>query len=169
MVESTEKKEYKPASKDEEEHIELLNLKSKQRASPFLNKQRSWQDEDHFSIPAELMKGITEELGFLIPSYIQGVAIPMIVREHEGDFINLIAQSKNGSGKTGAFTIGSALRVDPKINKPQVIAICHIRELSSQIADVYKKVCKFSDITVSDFTATNNANAHILVTTLGQL
>lgn len=93
----------------------------------------------------------------------------MIIRAHEGEFVNLIAQSKNGSGKTGAFTIGSTLRVDPKINKPQVIAICHIRELSSQIADVYKKVCKFSDITVSDYTATNNANAHILVTTLGQL
>lgn len=78
----------------------------------------------------------------------------MITREHDGEFVNLIAQSKNGSGKTGAFTIGSALRVDPKINKPQVIAICHIRELSAQIAEVYRKVCKFSDITVSDYTAT---------------
>lgn len=71
MVESTQpQKQYKPASKDEEETIELLNLKSKQRASPFLNKQRSWQDEDHFAIPPEILKGITEELQFLIPSYI---------------------------------------------------------------------------------------------------
>jgi len=30
---------------------------------------------------------------------------------------NLMAQSKNGSGKTGAFCIGSALRVDQKVEK----------------------------------------------------
>jgi hypothetical protein len=42
----------------------------------------------------------------------------MITRKDENDdFINLIAQSKNGSGKTGAFTIGTVLRVDPKIQK----------------------------------------------------
>jgi len=41
----------------------------------------------------------------------------MIIKPYENEYINLIAQSKNGSGKTGAFTIGSVLRVDPKINK----------------------------------------------------
>jgi len=71
MVEATQtKKEFKPATKDEEETVELLTLKSKQRASPFLNKSRSWTDEDHFQIPPEILKGITEELGFLLPSYI---------------------------------------------------------------------------------------------------
>ena len=84
--------------------------------------------------------------------------------------MNLIAQSKNGSGKTGAFTIGTVLRVDPKIPKTQVLVLCHIRELSAQIADVYSKITKFSDITVSDYTATGKAgNAHIVVTTLGGL
>lgn len=54
----------------------------------------------------------------------------MITRKDENnDFINLIAQSKNGSGKTGAFTIGTVLRVDPKIQKTQVLVVCHIREL----------------------------------------
>jgi len=55
----------------------------------------------------------------------------MIIRAHEGEYVNLIAQSKNGSGKTGAFAIGSVLRVDPKIPKTQVLVICHIRELSA--------------------------------------
>lgn len=55
----------------------------------------------------------------------------MITRKDEnGEFINLIAQSKNGSGKTGAFTIGTVLRVDPKIAKTQILVVCHIRELS---------------------------------------
>jgi ATP-dependent RNA helicase DDX19/DBP5 len=53
------------------------------------------------------------------------------VKPIKGVHIDLIAQSKNGSGKTGAFTIGSVLRVDPKIPKPQVLCICHVRELSS--------------------------------------
>jgi len=63
------------------------------------------------------LKGITEELGFSVPSGIQGYAIPIITKtDSEGDFVSLIAQSKNGSGKT-AFTIGSVLRVDPKLPK----------------------------------------------------
>lgn len=64
------KKQYVTASKDEEETIELLNLKSKQRASPFLHKQRTWEDEDHYAIPKDILKGIVEELGFLSPSII---------------------------------------------------------------------------------------------------
>lgn len=173
MVESNQaaKKEYITAKKDEEETIELLQLKAKQRASPFLHKQRTWEDEDHMTIPKDILKGIVEELGFLSPSIIQGVAIPMITRKDEnGEHINLIAQSKNGSGKTGAFTIGTVLRVDPKVQKTQVLVVCHIRELSQQIADVYEKITKFTDITVSNFTNSGKANdAHIVVTTLGAL
>lgn len=83
------------------------------------------------------MKGITQELGFSVPSNIQGFAIPIITKEEGGEYSSMIAQSKNGSGKTGAFSIGSVLRVDPKIQKPQVIVLCHIRELCQQITDVY--------------------------------
>jgi superfamily II DNA/RNA helicase len=31
---------------------------------------------------------------------------------------SIIAQSKNGSGKTGAFVVGSLLRVDPELKAP---------------------------------------------------
>jgi len=57
-------------------------------------------------------------LGFLKPSNIQAVAVPLIAKPIEGEYFNLIAQSKNGSGKTGAFSIGSVLRIDPAIQKP---------------------------------------------------
>ena len=54
--------------------------------------------------------------------------------------------------------------------KPQVLCVCHVRELSSQIAEVYEKITKFSDITVTNYTATGKAEgAHIVVTTLGKL
>ena len=51
------------------------------------------------------------------PSRIQGVAIPYIVAidEETKQHDNLIAQAKYGAGKTGAFVIGSLLRVDPSI------------------------------------------------------
>jgi superfamily II DNA/RNA helicase len=59
------------------------------------------------------------------------------VKPIKGVHIDLIAQSKNGSGKTGAFSIGSMLRVDRNIPKTQVLTICHVRELCLQTADVY--------------------------------
>lgn len=58
----------------------------------------------------------------------------------------MIAQSKNGTGKTGAFSIGSILRVDRKIIKPQVLVLAHVRELAQQIADVYLALTKNTDI-----------------------
>lgn len=48
--------------------MKLKNVK--QKASPFINQQRSWDDEDVFAIPSEIRKGIIEELGFLKPSNI---------------------------------------------------------------------------------------------------
>ena len=62
------------------------------------------------------------------------------------------------------------MRVDPKILKPQVLCVCHVRELSQQIAEVYEKITKFSDIQVSNYTVSGKAEgAHIVVTTLGKL
>lgn len=89
-----------------------------QKASPFLSKKQNWDDDDEegLDISAEIKKGITEELMFTRPSIIQAVAIPLILgTDDSGNYQNLIAQSKNGSGKTGAFTIGSAMRIDPAL------------------------------------------------------
>lgn len=94
----------------------------------------------------------------------------MIAKPTNNTYYDLIAQSKNGSGKTGAFAIGSVLRVDPKIKKPQVLCVCHVRELSTQIAEVYKKITKFSDIEVSNYTTDGKADGcQVVVTTLGKL
>lgn len=56
----------------------MQNNFTKNLMSPFINQTRSWDDDEHFRIPDELKKGITNELGFLKPSKIQGVAIPII-------------------------------------------------------------------------------------------
>lgn len=97
------------------------------------------------------------------------MAIPLIATPVNGVYHDLIAQSKNGSGKTGAFSVGSTLRIDASIQKPQILCVAHVRELSSQIADVYSKLTKYTNITVSNLTVDSNVNAHIIVTTLGKL
>ena len=99
--------------------------------SPFLDIQKDWASEDFVSIPVNMQRGIVECLRFDNPSQIQGVSIPLIATEVEpGLYDNLIAQGKNGSGKTGSFAIGTSLRIDPTIPKPQVLVLCHIRELT---------------------------------------
>lgn len=135
-----------------DEGVEIMqNRFTRNITSPFINQKKAWdEDTDFIQISPELIKGIVEELGFIKPSKIQAVAIPMIQNNQDGVYFDLIAQSKNGSGKTGAFAIGSTLRVDPSIMKPQVLVVCHVRELASQIAEVYTKLTKFTNINVSN-------------------
>ena len=153
------------------EAAELIeNKHTKNLTGVFINQRKAWDDENDFQISPELIRGITEELGFIKPSNIQGVAIPMITDAVNGVHHDLIAQSKNGSGKTGAFAIGTTLRVDPAIMKPQVLVLAHFRELAAQIADVYTKLCKYTNINVTNFTVSGKTEGvHIIVTTLGKL
>ena len=66
--------------------------------------------------------------------------------------------------------MGSVLRIDPAVIKPQVLVVAHVRELSSQIANVYTKLCKYTNINVTNFTITNQVDGvHVVVTTLGKL
>jgi len=91
-------------------------------------------------------------------------------KDENGEYEDLIAQSKNGSGKTGAFTIGSLLRVDPTIKKTQVIVLGHTRELVNQIHEVYNLVTKFSDITVKNLVdSSSKPTEHVVITTIGKL
>lgn len=116
---------------DKDEAVALMpNKFTKNISSPFINQQKSWDDDELFTIPKEIQDGLVE-YGFLKPSNIQAVAIPLIAQSVDGIYYNLIAQAKNGSGKTGAFAIGSVLRVDPKVQSIQVLVVCHTRELSS--------------------------------------
>ena len=82
----------------------------------------------------------------------------------------MLAQSEYGSGKTCAFTIGSVMRVDVTIKKPQVICIVDDRYLAAHITEVYIKLTKFTDIKVSDLTETGKWEGYqIIVSCLGTL
>lgn len=80
---------------------------------------------------------------------------------------NLVAQSKNGSGKTGAFMIGSAIRVDRADKSIQVIVICNAQIMSTQIAQLYTKLVQFAGIKVVDVPTEGHVDGQVLVTTVG--
>ena len=114
-------------SKVEQETVELIKNKyTKNIASPFINKSKNWDDKDHWAIPEDLQQNILSNLGFMQPSNIQAVSIPLITNAPHHD---LIAQAKNGCGKTGSFVIGSVMRIDREDPRTQVICIASTREL----------------------------------------
>ena len=74
----------------------------------------------------------------------------MILATEEGKHQHLIAQSKNGSGKTGAFALGSILRIDEKDKRTQVIVFSHTREMVIQICAVYKQMTENTQICINN-------------------
>ena len=131
-------------------HVELIQNKFTENVtSPFISKSNIWEDKEVFDMPEDLLSNIVNELGFKKPSIIQSVSIPMIARP---PYNALIAQARNGAGKTGSFAIGSTLRVDRDDPRTQVLCIVHTRELCNQIASVYERITKGTGITLANFT-----------------
>jgi superfamily II DNA/RNA helicase len=63
-------------------NIELIkNKHTKNIASPFINHKKTWESEESYQIPQDLIKNIEDVLGFIKPSTIQSVAIPLIATE----------------------------------------------------------------------------------------
>lgn len=121
-----------------------------------------------------LLRGIYS-YGFEKPSPIQAKAILPILDEKD-----LIAQAQSGSGKTGAFVIGSIGRIDPKLCHPQVMIISNTRDLATQIASVATNISSYIGIKISlciggltgkDVTSNLKEayNSHMLVGTPGRL
>jgi superfamily II DNA/RNA helicase len=104
------------------------------------NQFKSFDDMDFLSF--DLLKGLFD-YGFTIPSRIQNLTIKDI---HSGE--DLIAQSQSGTGKTGAFTIGSLSIVNPEENYPQVLVLATTRELATQIHTVFTNISKYMGISV---------------------
>ena len=87
-------------------------------------------DDDNVNLKLTLLRGIYG-YGYEQPSKIQKEAI--IPMQQNKD---LIAQAQSGTGKTGAFSVGTLQVVDETVNKTQAIILSPTRELSRQIYDV---------------------------------
>ena len=96
---------------------------------------------DDMNLKEKLLRGIYG-YGFEKPSLIQSKSITLI---SEGN--DIIAQSQSGTGKTGAFTIGTLQRIDEKVNGVQAIIVAHTRELAQQIHGVCANIGQYLNVT----------------------
>jgi translation initiation factor 4A len=110
---------------------------------------------DDMGLEDDLIRGIYS-FGFETPSKIQQLAIvPMSKRT------DILAQSQSGTGKTGAFTIGSISVIDKTIKAPQVIVLCPTRELSQQTENVARAIGSYIDLKVLSATGGNPLRSDI--------
>lgn len=96
------------------------------------------EDFEDMGLEDDILRGVFA-YGFEKPSEIQKRAINCVISGRD-----LIAQAQSGTGKTGAFTIGTMQRVDTSINKPQILIIEPTRELSLQVFNVYNSISEFT-------------------------
>lgn len=96
---------------------------------------------ESMKLKENLVKGLYM-LGFEKPSLIQNLAIPHIIKGKNSAF-----QSKSGTGKTIAFTIG-ALQLAEKGKPQQVLILSPTRELSTQVGKVVERIAEFLEMKV---------------------
>jgi translation initiation factor 4A len=114
-----------------------------------------YESFDEMGLSDEIIRGIYS-YGFETPSKIQQVAIVPMSKNTD-----ILAQSQSGTGKTGAFTIGSLSVVDKSIKAPQVIVICPTRELSQQTERVAKALGNYMGLKVLSATGGNQLRSDI--------
>ena len=93
---------------------------------------------EQLGVKESIIKGLLE-MSFLTPSKVQSTTFPIIMKEPR---FNLIAQAKNGSGKTCAFGLGAISSIDEDNKNIQAVVFAHTRELVIQVHDVLSKIAK---------------------------
>lgn len=116
---------------------------------------KAYETFDEMDLPDNLLHGIFS-YGFEKPSSIQQLTIVPMKNGRD-----MIAQSRSGTGKTGAFTIGSLSNIDPSIPYPQVIVICPVRELAEQSYKVAQEIGKRLNIKAMFATGGSNLRGDI--------
>tara|TARA_B100001094_G_scaffold302021_1_gene328865 strand:- start:10087 stop:11232 length:1146 start_codon:yes stop_codon:yes gene_type:complete len=127
---------------------------------------------DKLNLKDKLLRGVYS-YGFENPSIIQDKSIPVIAKG--GD---LIAQAQSGTGKTGAFVMGSLQRLNEEEKTTQIIIINPTHELARQTTEVVKEMGKYMDITyqeviggtdVSECRGKLDKSPHIIIGTPGRI
>lgn len=122
----------------------------------------------------KLMRGVIA-YGFTEPSPIQQKTIVEVALGKD-----IIAQARSGTGKTGAFAIGSLSRLDMDLEDVQVIIISHTHELALQTAHVVEELGKKMGVKVErcigqhlsvleNMRNIKNDKRHVVVGTPGRL
>lgn len=127
--------------------------------------------EDYF-LKTELLMGIFE-MGFEKPSPIQEESIPIALAGRD-----ILARAKNGTGKTGAYSIPVLEKVDPSKNIIQALILVPTRELALQTSHVCRQLGKHLGVQVMVTTGGTSLKddimrlynpVHIIVATPGRI
>ncbi|MCQ2819213.1 MAG: DEAD/DEAH box helicase [archaeon] len=125
-----------------------------------ISKDLTW---DELGVSEEIKKALLE-MEFIKPSKIQSTTFPLVMKNPPG---HLIAQAKNGAGKTGAFGIATISRIDKSNPNIQAIVFAHTRELVNQIEGVLKNIAKYTQIKITALKSDSHDLGQIVVTTPG--
>ena len=126
---------------------------------------------DSLNIKDEILRGVYS-YGFEKPSQIQAQSIPHLISGKD-----IVAQAQSGTGKTGAFTIGSLSRIDEDEKSTQLLLLTPTRELADQIYQVVKEISRYTKINcVMCVGGTNvgiciddlSKNPHVVIATPGR-
>lgn len=101
-----------------------------------------FENFDEMPVSEALLRGIYS-YGFEKPSHIQKQAITILTQGKD-----IIGQAQSGTGKTGAFSIGTLQLVDTKIKSPQILVIEPTRELATQVYNVFCNIADYMDIKI---------------------
>lgn len=111
---------------------------------------------EEFCLKRELLMGIFEK-GWEKPSPIQEAAIPIALSGKD-----VLARAKNGTGKTGAYSIPVLEQIDPKKDCIQALIIVPTRELALQTSQICIELAKHLDVRVMVTTGGTNLRDDIM-------
>ena len=153
--EETKKEEPKEEDKAEKQPLgDEFEVPVKKEIDKDIGIKNMVGDDIHFSeaktwdklgVKETIQQGLLE-MEFLTPSKIQATTFPIIMKDPR---LNVIAQAKNGSGKTGAFGLGAISSIDENNTNIQVVVFAHTRELVIQVHDVLSKIAKYTKVKIT--------------------
>jgi translation initiation factor 4A len=106
------------------------------------NTKMEFESWDELDINPKLLRGIYA-YGFEEPSPIQKKSIIPIIQGRD-----IMGQAQSGTGKTGAFSIGTLQQIDEKLNEIQAVIITPTHELARQNLDVCSAIASFTKIRI---------------------
>lgn len=113
-------------------------------------------DFEEFCLKRELLMGIFEK-GWEKPSPIQEASIPIALSGKD-----VLARAKNGTGKTGAYSIPVLEQIDPKKDYIQALVIVPTRELALQTSQICIELSKHLGVKVMVTTGGTNLRDDIM-------
>ncbi|VDP28518.1 unnamed protein product [Schistosoma mattheei] len=127
---------------------------------------------EDFCLKRDILKGIYEK-GWESPSPIQESSIPIALTHRD-----IMARAKNGTGKTGAYSVPVLESIDTTINKIQAIILVPTRELALQTSQICIELAKHTAIKImlviggtllKDDLIRLSQTVHVLIGTPGRL